>query len=642
MMNLSPQNELPNTLSVRRAAKRAAVLLNTLSVREKQCTVSAERRLLAISDDVQNVVATLQCVPDSPKEAEWSNRSAKLLYAVRACPAVRRSILRRATASSEWLLARCDMSLFCELMKSPCGVAERVAAPSLIHPSTPFKQQPWERIRFLLRSHDLKATGEQLLLDMFSCGPERLEEAQAVAFSSALAGRNCFITGAGGCGKSHVVQLIRTALRLAGKNVAVLAPTKLAASRVGGVTYQSWAAFRKREIDLEYVKNPYALMPSTEDTAAAEAVELGLDDDDEFERPIPLNCAFVPVQNKWIQERLANVDTIILDEASMVGDFNFRCLQVAVDYCRAKVSHMRPPVQWILSGDFCQLPCIFRGEDSIEKKALNCGLVKKFLFQSDAWQKLNLVPILLRVNKRSCGNPAFCTALESARLGNADKLLTLLRKYQMQNRTVSPQFCIFAKREPGIAYTNLRFEALSTEEVFFSERLEPGCPLTCKDRPKNLRRTKSICLKIGASMIVTDGPFRDRIGTLESIESSRLVMCTETGERLEVPKFTKKRACKICKHVGSLSHFPVEVKFAFTVHKAQGRSLHKMMVDVVDKFWEPGQAYVAISRAVDPRLLRIENIHNLWFKCANEVKELYARIAAQTNTLVSVQQGFNQ
>ena len=143
-------------------------------------------------------------------------------------------------------------------------------------------------------------------------------------------------------------------------------------------------------------------------------------------------------------------------------------------------------------------------------------------------------------------------------------------------------------------------------------------------------------------MIVTDGPFRDRIGTLESIESSRLVMCTETGERLEVPKFTKKRACKICKQVASLSHFPVEVKFAFTVHKAQGRSLHKMMVDVVDKFWEPGQAYVAISRAVDPRLLRIENIHNLWFKCANVVKEFYARIAAQTNTLVSVQQGFNQ
>ena len=64
-----------------------------------------------------------------------------------------------------------------------------------------------------------------------------MEVRQCVAFMEVLAGRNAFITGAAGCGKSYVIKLLRTALQDLGRgSVHMVAPTGVAALSIGGTT----------------------------------------------------------------------------------------------------------------------------------------------------------------------------------------------------------------------------------------------------------------------------------------------------------------------------------------------------------------------------------------------------------------------
>ena len=52
-------------------------------------------------------------------------------------------------------------------------------------------------------------------------------------------------------------------------------------------------------------------------------------------------------------------------------------------------------------------------------------------------------------------------------------------------------------------------------------------------------------------------------------------------------------------------NFPISIAWAMTIHKAQGTSLDRMLVDL-RRVWGPGQAYVALSRARDPNALFLE------------------------------------
>ena len=71
-----------------------------------------------------------------------------------------------------------------------------------------------------------------------------LKKRQKMAFDAILAGKNVFITGPGGCGKSFLIEHVKDFLTKKGKKVAVTALTGKAAVLIGGRTIHSWAGIQ--------------------------------------------------------------------------------------------------------------------------------------------------------------------------------------------------------------------------------------------------------------------------------------------------------------------------------------------------------------------------------------------------------------
>ena len=63
----------------------------------------------------------------------------------------------------------------------------------------------------------------------------------------------------------------------------------------------------------------------------------------------------------------------------------------------------------------------------------------------------------------------------------------------------------------------------------------------------------------------------------------------------------------------SVSQFPIKLAYAITIHKSQGMSIEKLICDI-DNIFEKGQLYVALSRGINPKNLKILYSKSLNFK----------------------------
>lgn len=231
-------------------------------------------------------------------------------------------------------------------------------------------------------------------------GPTLSAEQEALV-SLALEGHNIFYTGSAGCGKSTVLKAIRDRFEAKGKYVQVLAPTGKVALANGGKTTWSFAGWtpNSHKMSLSELINPDSR------------------------------------RNISLFERLGNVQTIIIDEISMVENVHFgrlNELMKAVRECPLPFGG----IQVIVTGDFCQLPPVkpFRNcfscgsqlEYSYRSRTYSClnqsceidfyDKEDKWAFRSKAWQECNFRYVYL-ANVYRQKDPAFIDLLQKCRLG---------------------------------------------------------------------------------------------------------------------------------------------------------------------------------------------------------------------------------
>lgn len=359
-------------------------------------------------------------------------------------------------------------------------------------------------------------------------------------------GSNVFLTGEPGAGKTYTINLFTEWLSEQGICYAVTASTGIAASHIDGSTIHSWSGM--------------GIMKNLEQ-ADVDGIRF----------------------NKFHYKRIVPVETLILDEVSML-DATF--IDDLDKILKAVHKNTKPfgGVQVVMVGDFFQLPPVSR-EGSV-----------RFAFESKAWEEADLrVCYLTEQHRQSTG--IFTDVLRAMRFGS----MTDEHRLVIQKRMSS-----------GEAPTNL-FTHNKDVDYMNDEKLEklPGkkfkFEMHSSGNDKSIEILKKYCLspetlvlkKDAVVMFTANKPDRGymngSVGTVEDVGKDFIKIRLIDGTIVYPEQHTWKAYDERKNVKASISQLPLRLAWAITVHKSQGMSLDAASIDL-SKAFEYGHGYVAISR----------------------------------------------
>lgn len=380
---------------------------------------------------------------------------------------------------------------------------------------------------------------------------------QQTALGILKQGKNVFLTGQAGSGKTYVLNQYIDWLRRHSIEPTITATTGIAATHIGGSTIHSWSG-------------------------------MGIND-----RLTPeIESDLLSRESLW--KRIGQTRVLIIDEVSMMApDF----LDAVDQICRTvkeQPSQAFGGIQVVFSGDFFQLPPIVRGR-AVDPK-------KRYAWQSTAWLEAEVVPCYLSEQYRQETEDSLLRILNDIRDGEAtdDSLADLRERFDAR-----PEL----DQEPVMLYTHN-----ADVDQINQERLEeiPESPhyfeMTTKGSKTNVEKLKSGCLapenlelRLGATVMFVRNNFEKNyvngsMGTIVGFDEKTdwpLVDLYSGGVVMAGPEewVTEEDGKKIA----IISQVPLRLAWAITIHKSQGMSLDSAIIDL-SKCFEVGQGYVALSR----------------------------------------------
>lgn len=430
---------------------------------------------------------------------------------------------------------------------------------------------------------------------------EHLEELKTLVNE----GKNIFVTGGAGVGKSFLLRALIAQYELEGRLVAKLASTGMAASLITGQTLHSFfnLGICSHSFDLERVG------------------KINID--------------------KKLSKLLKKIDVIIIDEISMVSSG-------VMDMIRLRILQAESKAQLIISGDFLQLPPVIRESDksqfSYSNPSIPVSRVYGFAFESEAWQRFNFVTYNLSEVKRS-SDERFIYILDKIRHGNKDEevleyITSLIKPMpaDMQNLTL-----LFGKNASVDRHNAKELQELEGELYTF-ETLVEKYEKTVKDNEverfmSDSRLPRSLELKIGAPVLFMRNSwnyFNGEKGTIARIneEENFIHVLKDNGKlvRVEKERYSKKqwkeqmiegKKQEVEVSRFDLFQYPLSLAYAITIHKSQGMSLLDLVIDL-DEIFAPSQFYVGLSRAISPQRLTLlptrRPIQNFIYASSNAIE----------------------
>lgn len=393
--------------------------------------------------------------------------------------------------------------------------------------------------------------------------------------------QSVFLTGKAGTGKTT---LLKEIIATTHKNTVVVAPTGIAALNAGGVTIHSMFQL------------PFGgFIP---DNSAPQ-----FSDSAKFETRATLRRHFKMSGQK--RAVIQNMQLLIIDEVSMLR----ADLLDAMDFMMQSVRKKSAPfggVQVLFIGDLLQLPPIIRDE---EWRTLRNYYRGKFFFHAHVMQQYPPLYIELSKIYRQTDD-RFISVLNNLRNNEitASDIQTL-------NEFVKPDFDLKANKGYITLTThNVKADVMNAQAL---EDLEGEAmtflPQITDDFPEKIYPVDpNLQLKEGAQiMFVKNDPsqeknyFNGKMGIVKTMTRKEIwVHFPDEGKTIEVDKYEwqniKYTVNELTKEIeeevlGTFVHYPIKLAWAITVHKSQGLTFDKAVLDVSQVFL-PGQAYVALSR----------------------------------------------
>jgi hypothetical protein len=412
---------------------------------------------------------------------------------------------------------------------------------------------------------------------------ERVLTPENLFRSAALNGSNCFLTGAGGTGKSTE---LRSFMLSCPRRVSVTAPTGVAALNVGGMTIHRFCGMLLGPESGE----PFDAYFDKLERDPRRSIKKGFD-------------------------RVRRCEVLVIDEVSMMPG---RQLEF-VDYLFRRVrgvNHSFGGCQVIVTGDFLQLPPVRMGESEPYDWA----------FRSGAWQLAEFRSFKLEKVRRQ-DEPAFVRALADFRVGRVWGDTARILQSRVRSNPPSTMPRLFTHNVQVDKWNHFQLSELPGEETVFTA-IESGSQPQLDYLKKNLLTPEVLQLKRGALVMFTVNlNVKDRcepifvngqVGTVEGFEGgsgaqgtarpTSVLVRTKSGKVIWVERF-EWRYDSQDPHSATFRQFPLRLAWAMTIHKAQGLTLDSAYLDI-RAAREPGQAYVAVSRVRSLAGLQFKE----WFK----------------------------
>lgn len=383
-----------------------------------------------------------------------------------------------------------------------------------------------------------------------------------------------FLTGKAGTGKTTFLHYV---VEHTHKRHVVLAPTGVAAINAGGVTIHSF---------FQLPFDPY--LPDVPELKTEYQVPQG--------------------RHKLRKEKLSlirSLDLLIIDEISMVR----ADLLDAVDATLQRVRRNSRPfggVQLLMIGDVQQLPPVVTDE---ERPYLERVYPSPFFFHSKALQRIDYITIELTTVYRQ-KSADFVRLLNNIRDNHFDPatLQLLNSRYDASFDPPDSEHYIRLTTHNYQAnrINNSKMERLTTPLITLQAQIDGNFPESSAPTSVTLH------LKIGAQVMFVrnDSPghryYNGKIGVVKDYdaEAATVTVVDEQGQAIEVKrdrwenvryKLSPQTNDIISEVEGTFTQYPLRLAWAVTIHKAQGLTFDRVIIDAGSAFTY-GQVYVALSR----------------------------------------------
>ena len=383
--------------------------------------------------------------------------------------------------------------------------------------------------------------------------------------------RCIFLTGKAGTGKTTFLRRLK---KECPKQLTVVAPTGVAAINAEGVTIHSL-----------FQLPPQLFIPTIE----------------------ARRQLFSEMQMRGTKQRvLRNLELLVIDEVSMVRADLLDAIDAVLRHFKHQPRLPFGGVQVLFIGDLFQLSPVARESEWQILREFYSG---PYFFQAQVFQELKPVYIELDHVFRQTNND-FVEILNQVRNNtlSAESLKILNKRYipDFEPSRQSEHYITLSTHNSKVDAINQReMQMLKGKEYIYNAEIKDTFPESM------FPIDKTLTLKVGARVMFVKNDssqeklyYNGKLGVVKSLSATTIQVICEDNKVIDVHSETWENIrytavagsdTVTSEVIGSFSHFPLRLAWAITIHKAQGLTFDRVVIDAADAF-AAGQVYVALSR----------------------------------------------
>lgn len=379
---------------------------------------------------------------------------------------------------------------------------------------------------------------------------------------------NIFITGQAGTGKST---LLREFVETTQKKYVILAPTGVAALNVGGQTIHSFFRIKPGKIDIPNLKKDFRT------------------------------------------KLFGSLDTVIIDEISMVRSDLMHAVDTLLRKNRNKPDEPFGGVQMVFFGDLLQLPPVTRDE---EKRYIIDTYGGEQFYDAPVFKSLGYHFVeLTQIFRQSESEVKFKELLGKIRTNTVSDEDMITLNSRLKSRVGEPDFATFltSRRNIAASINQQKLEQIKGREYSFTGKLKGKyakfVDLESSQLENKLPAPYNLKLRVGAQimMLRNDPSNRWVNGTIckvADIQDGDIYVEIDGEEHIVTPESWKEVSFEHNRETNQIEEkvtaefiqFPIQLAYAITIHKSQGKTFDNIIIDVGKGAFAHGQVYVALSR----------------------------------------------